>query len=50
MELYDKLYAVMKKSVDGGSVSGANLLVCRNGREEAYSRPASAGRAGWCGA
>ena len=36
MELRDKLYEVMKESIDSGSASGANLLVRRNGKEEAY--------------
>lgn len=36
MALRDKLYEVMKESIDSGSASGANLLVRRNGKEEAY--------------
>ena len=36
MELYDRLHALMKESIDGGSAAGANLLVRRDGGEKVY--------------
>ncbi len=36
MELYDKIYSVIKNDIDGGCTSGANLLVLQNGEEKLY--------------
>ena len=36
MDLYDKIYSVMKNDIDGGCTSGANLLVLQNGEEKLY--------------
>lgn len=34
--LQEKLYDIIKKSIDGGSTSGANLLVLKDGQEAVY--------------
>ena len=36
MDLYNKIYSVMKNDIDGGCTSGANLLVLQNGKEKLY--------------
>lgn len=36
MKLYDRIYNVMKESIDSGSASGVNLLVLKNGEEKLY--------------
>ena len=30
MDLYDKIYSMMKNDIDGGCTSGANLLFLQN--------------------
>ncbi len=34
--LHNKAYDIIKKSIDNGSTAGANLLVLKDGKEEAY--------------